>query len=853
MKKLLLAMTAIASLAFISKAATLEGPTGTSFESFDVDTALDISADDNGVPNGTKYWLYDGAPGTEETPVDTGCVIKTVDYTDAETGYAGTKPAIAPETDVKALGIEADKRLTRTITGVNGNPVDIGSGIYFDTMVQFTATDTAPTPGANDKLIVWLYGSDDAEALFGATTGLVVTAGYLNSVENDIISTNYFVGTTIEPNSWHRLTIKALDKISNESASAPAGFVVFIDEVAVTSTEAKGVADSAVASLTPTAAKWAGTNQLFPSLVKGGATAASTLTAVDIEGTGMIDNISFTSVAPNFAVDNPTLVINWGDGITSVTYKIGEADAVTATSGQEITLEKASSEVTINAVYASGYVRGTWLLNGVATELATFTISAPTVIELVAKAELIQVGDNTFGSAADLATWLNKQASYIGTVQLLGDLKIGHDVSEGEGAYDLISVAEGSDITLDLAGKTITLTNASASAAVANLGGTLTITNSTEAIGRIVAQVGTEETPAYAVFCAAGTTTIAGGIFDGTVIVGAPDGEGGVIDTGATLSITGGSFASTDSVNFYLTNYVNTAEGYNCTYADGYWTVASASTPEPGPEPTTYTLTIPEVANATAVVTNSEGAQIANLSAIAAGTVVTVTWTAAEDCKITAGATEQITMDGNKEAATPTVEAIQYATVMITPVDNCTITVKNGNADVATGAKFDIDNKVKLTVTRTPAAGYVLDNCAPEQVLCLDAENTYEITAAVKPVYPNYIPENATADTKLKFDEWVTNKANDDRDTASANMEAFLLNVAPNAAAVAAEKANFKVTAITVNADGSVTVTTTTTNSRKELYNGTVKVKGKVNLTDSEWLPKDDTQHRFFKAFLEVQ
>ena len=70
---------------------------------------------------------------------------------------------------------------------------------------------------------------------------------------------------------------------------------------------------------------------------------------------------------------------------------------------------------------------------------------------------------------------------------------------------------------------------------------------------------------------------------------------------------------------------------------------------------------------------------------------------------------------------------------------------------------------------------------------------------------------------------------------------------------MAAEKANFKVTAITVNADGSVTVTTTTKNSSDEPYNGTVKVKGKVNLTDAEWLPKDDTQHRFFKAFLEVQ
>ena len=843
MKKLLFAMTAIASLAFISKATTLLEPTGTSFESLAVDTALDIAKADDGTTDGTKYWLYDGNSAAE-TEVDTGCVIKAADYS----GYTGSKPAIAPETDAKALGIEADKRLTRTITGVNGDPVDIGSGIYFDTMVQFTATDTAPTPVANsDKLIVWLYGSDEAEgSLFGATTGLVVTAGYLQDSANNIEPRNYKVdGGVIEPNSWHRLTIKSLDKISNESANAPAGFVVFIDGVAVTSTEAKGVADSAVDSLTPTAAKWGSANQLFPSLVKGGSDAASKLTAVDIEGTGMIDNISFTSEAPKFAVDNPTLVINWGEGITSVTYSIDGATAETATSGQEITLTKASSTVTINAVYASGYVRGTWLLNGGATELATFTIAAPTVIELVAKPELIQVGENTFGSAAELKTWLTltEQSDFNGTVKLLGDLNIGLDES--------IASTEGQAITLDLAGRTITLTDAAANTAVGNLGGTLTITNSTEAIGRIVAQVGTEENPVFAVSCMGGTTTIAGGIFDGNIGVGVEDVGFGV----PSLSITGGSFASTDSVNFYLTNYVNTAEGYNCTYADGYWTVASASTPEPGPEPTTYALTLPDVANATAAVTDADGATV-DPNAIAAGTVVTVTWTATKGYKITAGATEQITMDGNKGATAPTVQEIQYATVVITQVEHCTITVKNGNADVATDDKFDIDDKVDLTVTRTPAAGYVLDNCAPEEVLRLDAENTYEITAAVKPVYPDYIPENATADTKLKFDEWVTNKAGGDRDTASANMEAFLLNVAPDAD-LAAEKANFKVESITVVKanDGTVTVTVTTTTKNKsgEGYNGTVKVKGKVNLTDAEWLPKDDTQHRFFKAFLEVQ
>lgn len=833
MKKLLLAMTAIASLAFISKAATLSSPTGTSFESFDVDTPLDIGKADDGTTNGTKYWLYDGSSAAE-TEVDTGCVIKAADYS----SYKGTKPAIAPASDVNALGIEADKRLTRTITGVGGGSVEIGSGVYFDTMVQFTATDTAPALADGDKLVVWLYGSDEADGLFGATTGLVVTAGYLADVENNIEKKNYFVGGNIEPNSWHRLTIKSLANIST-AVTAPAGFVVFIDGVAVSSSQAKGVAGSAVDSLTPTATKWATANELFPSLVKGNIINARTLAAVDIEGTGMIDDISFTSTAPTFAVDNPTLVINWGEGIESVTYSINEGEAVPAVSGSEITLLNATSTVKITPVYGSGYVRGTWLLNGQATELDTFAISEPTVIQLVTKQELIQVGDTKFGSAAEFVAWINEHYEYNGEVKLLGDLKIGNMGEDGE-TPDYVRCLSTQSITLDLAGKTITLTNATASTAVANTGGTLTITNSTATIGKIIATVGDENNAVYAVWCAGGTTTIVGGIYDGDIRV----------DEGAVLSITGGSFVSTDSVNFYLTNYVNTAEGYNCTYADGYWTVASASTPEPEPG-STYKLTIPDVADATAAVTDADGATV-DPNAIAAGTVVTVTWTASEGYKITAGATETITMDRNQTANKPTVKAIQYATVVITQVDNCTITVKNGETAVATGAKFDIDDKVELTVTRTPAAGYVLDNCAAEEVLRLGEEKTYEITAAVKPVYPDYIPENATADTKLKFDEWVTNKAGGDRDTASANMEAFLLNVAPSDAAD--EKSKFKITAITVDANGTVTVTTTTTNSSKEPYNGKVKVKGKVNLTDPKatWVEKNAT-HKFFKAFLEVQ
>lgn len=849
MKKLLLAMTAIASLAFISKATTLLEPTGTSFESLAVDTALDIAKADDGTTDGTKYWLYDGSSAAE-AEVDTGCVIKAADYS----GYTGSKPAIAPETDAKALGIEADKRLTRTITGVNGEPVDIGSGIYFDTMVQFTATDTAPTPSADDKLIVWLYGSDDAEALFGATTGLVVTAGHVTGSAQTSTPSNYIVSATgidVQPNTWHRLTIKSIADIGDNDGVA--GFVVFIDGVPMTCSDEKGDNDSVFGALNSVAAKWNNTGALFPSLVVGTLTAQK-LSSVALEGTGMIDDISFTSVAPQFAKDSDFFTINWDDHVTGLVITVGEtettltAEQVAAkTYGIEI---DGTTTVAVAPTFATGYAKDAWTVTGEATETATantFTVTGTATATLVSKDTVVRAYLTMGGETVEYST-------LDAAIAVLKDLPATKPITKATLKLNAAVVGSGlfsevlnPEVTLDLNGFTITgdaETTSANNCVVDNECVMVIVDTSAAKTGKILAVNG--QLAVYNGW----ELTINEGKFNGGINSyvadsTAPDYDP-EYDDSALLTVNGGYFTSKPTAK-----EVVLPQGFTWTASpdeNGYYTLTAGS------EQTTYTLTIPEVANATAVVTNSEGTQIDNLAAIAAGTVVTVTWTPAQDYKITAGATEQITMDGNKVATAPTVKAIQYATVMITQVANCTITVKNGNADVAAGAKFDIDNKVELTVTRTPAAGYVLDDgYAPEVKISLEEERNYEITAVVKPVYPNYIPENATADTKLKFDEWVTNKANDDRDTASANMEAFLLNVAPNAAAVAAEKANFKVTAITVNADGSVTVTTTTTNSSKELYNGTVKVKGKVNLTDSEWLPKDDTQHRFFKAFLEVQ
>lgn len=836
MKKLLIAMTAIASLAFISKAEAINS--GTTFENYAGDFGAD--KDDRGGNNGT-FWYTAGSQSECGT-------LTNINYTAT---YSGDRPAIAQgAATATALAVEAEQRLERGIANYSGGfaPQDIGSGIYFDTMVQFTATDIAPTPSQDDKLIVWLYGSADEDSAFGIGTNLVVTAGYLSDSSNTAVPSNYVVTTAsaIEPNTWHRLTIKSIKSITTDGSKV-AGFVVFIDGVAVATEEAKGVEGSAMTSLNATAGKWNNTNNLFPSLVTKKDSAES-LSAVALEGTGMIDDISFTSTAPAFAADAPTVVISWGDGVDSVQYKVGSGSFVDVVNGATITLESAGT-ITVAANYANGYVADAWLFNGAETTETSFNVNAPSTIEIAAKQQLITAGGETFASVEALVAWLNSEAQsgFTGTIKLLGNVNVGK-TSEG-GPPEILMIPVGQNVTLDLAGHNLCGTNAATQAAVATMGGTLTIINSTTTIGHI-SMVSDEESLTFAVYAADGTINITAGFIDGAVVVGDQDEDG----TPGVINLTGGSYVAADGATetFYLADYVST--GYTASYADNYWNVTSGGSPDPGP---TYTLTLPTVTGANAAVTDADGATV-DPKAIAAGTVVTVTWTAADGYKITAGATETITMDAAKEATAPTVQAIQYATVTITQVDNCTITVKNGDADVATGAKFDIDDKVILTVTRTPADGYELDNCQTPESVTLSEAKEYTITAAVKPVssgktYPTYIPAGASEATKAKFDTWSTSKAGGDRDTASANMEAFLLNVAPNADTVAAEKANFKVTAITVNADGSVTVTTTTENSSKEPYNGTVKVKGKVNLTYAEWLPKDDTQHRFFKAFLEVE
>lgn len=85
-------------------------------------------------------------------------------------------------------------------------------------------------------------------------------------------------------------------------------------------------------------------------------------------------------------------------------------------------------------------------------------------------------------------------------------------------------------------------------------------------------------------------------------------------------------------------------------------------------------------------------------------------------------------------------------------------------------------------------------------------------------------------------------------DAGTIKVEAFLLNVANTDAAIAEGKANFKIPSITIDANGTVTVT-----DPEGSYNGVITIKGSVTVNGTYDLEKTDTTARFFKAFLSVK
>lgn len=325
MKKLLITTMVAVSVGLCAKA---EDYTKTSFENYAAGDALLINAADEG-----DVW----------TSLATDPLFVISNLTDFAKGSKASRPDLwANENDLRALTIDTDAPLFCHLK--NNTDYNLSNGpMFFDSVVQFTATDVAAEPNGLDKLRVWLYASpEDSEGrLFNETqpiTNLVITAGYYDNVGNKV-STNYLTNVSIQPDTWHRLTIKAINNIEIHTLPTP-GFEVYVDG---DSNPVSGKCDYVGENPVPVTK--------FPSLVARNVNGENSLQCVAFDGKGAVDDIVFTTTDPFYVppveAETYAIVATCDNASTSISFSLDEA-------GNESLNDVSALDVKTTTVY--GYV-----------------------------------------------------------------------------------------------------------------------------------------------------------------------------------------------------------------------------------------------------------------------------------------------------------------------------------------------------------------------------------------------------------------------------------------------------------------------------------------------------------------
>ena len=304
MKKLLISIVATASLALVAKADVLNSA---SFENY-IAEKFSVGLDDGGNDDGELYWSGGG--------------------TDPEFEWVTRGEG---EGASNALSIDVEEELVREVKA-DGKARDIGDGLYFDSWVQFTATEDAPEATAGDKLIVWLKEISGEGEGGQSTYKLCVTAAeldddFLPKADPMIFETS----ETIEPNSWHRLSIAA----NVETAEGRPNLTVF--RVYLDSNEI--VADKPFYSLVPYTTEYSEGVGLY-----------NRISSVSFKGKGAIDDLVWTTEDPIAPETKSYTVIvddSVGSLIGSAQYQIGEADEVSVSLYDGETDETADFALTV--------------------------------------------------------------------------------------------------------------------------------------------------------------------------------------------------------------------------------------------------------------------------------------------------------------------------------------------------------------------------------------------------------------------------------------------------------------------------------------------------------------------------
>ncbi len=418
MKKSIVAMLSITALATVANADPFEKMTGTNFEGkqngggfFATTETESLGEDPENLGSYLQGYYWYASTNSAERGAQLGTYTNSQEYG----SYNGLRPAIAAQANTTNSCLLVDtegERLFRAIEGRSNYDdddstfvqFDVTSAIYFDSLVQFTVNeDEAPTIQTGDKLAVWLQG--------GETTNLVVTAGYFNSVDA-LVATNYVVtinneAVTLEPGTWHRLTIEAIN-IFDTNEDVFVGFRIYVDGTLLNTGSAISVHqfdDLAIFDdFDPTdkATSYAQEGVLFPALYSTGDNHGS-ISCVAFEGTGAVDDLTFTPNDP-FAGAEPAVPTVDGNEPTDGTAFIAAATSGTTNilpprwtvENNVIKDGNGDTYATIPAFYTATLADGTLTLELNNNALPTIGAANVTVGEETEAKEAIEVGDTTF-------------------------------------------------------------------------------------------------------------------------------------------------------------------------------------------------------------------------------------------------------------------------------------------------------------------------------------------------------------------------------------------------------------------------------------------------------------------------
>lgn len=731
MKKLL---TILAASAMFFAFGDVTLPNGMNFEDYTAIGEGSFDPQDNDPGTDYHYWYSASSVGN----VISNHVVAPTLPAGATCGLPDMFNNDNSNTNFLYVETESQAPLFRTVGTNDGNPTNftgvsiLDNPIYLDTLVKFTAADSAFTSfeDAADKIAIEYveHEEESHEDPEGHTnivdsvgfTNFVIRAGYLSS---PIAQTNYYaaVPANFEKDAWHRLTVRSFGSIDE---AGNVGFVVYLDGVPLQYDTNVDVGPGFTPSGAAAAFYTESLHALFPSAIPANQTGGQAIAAVAFSGNGSIDDVVFTTETPNFikATELVRAEITLGTGVSDVTVTVESTYEAAETNGTKFVFNLPAGTTTfglnVTADTANGYTfdaaTGITASNDVTYVGTTITVTgASPALTLVGKRDnaYYMDGETKVGFATLSEAFTSAPAGT--TIKLGYDYVVG-DMETVSDSAPVFVIAK--NVVLDLNGKELDGGSSNARALFSvNSGCVLTIIDSVAGDDGSIVYGGT-----FGMFAGKGRTNIGSADDCGPVINGAVIGNKGYVDnvvrgkfTAADNTAANGKFVcATDEEDEYEIPYGIDVVDSNSTVTlvGDYWVVA----PQGGSA--TFALTTTGGANAT--VTTSP----ADVSALTVATEVTITATAAQDYTYngvglsgtdwtydsqTDAISMTLTVSADTAITVPDAVAktiIGTYEVTVIPTNNATYAVTGAASNV--GDVYTVATGHSITITVTPDSNY---------------------------------------------------------------------------------------------------------------------------------------------------